>query len=149
VGRFWCSVLVLPEVRFLFSLASGCTPAGPSRAAGQAGVGPAPLRCLRAANELASQVQGTSRARDIANAPQMTRIHEMTNLGPRGQHRTIVQVARLGLEFAENYHQLQLASIAQAPWGLVTDRVGFCFLTSCPFLVLGWGGAQGHGKVVS
>jgi hypothetical protein len=113
VGRFWRSVLVLPEVRFLFSLANGCTPAGPSRAAGQAGVGPAPLRCLRTANELASQVQGTSRARDIANAPQMTRTHEMTNLEPRGQHRTTVQVAGLGLEFAEDYHQRPTGSLSR------------------------------------
>jgi hypothetical protein len=48
VGRFWRSVLVLPEVRFLFSLASGAR------------------RYIE--------------ARDIANAPQMTRTHEMTNL---------------------------------------------------------------------
>jgi peptide methionine sulfoxide reductase MsrA len=51
---------------------------------------------------------GTSRAHDIAKTPEMTRINETINPQASKKHRTITQIAELGLQFAEDYHQRYL-----------------------------------------
>jgi peptide-methionine (S)-S-oxide reductase len=49
----------------------------------------------------------------------MTRINEMINLQARWKRRTIVQVAELGLQSAENYHQQYLDKV---PHGYCPDH---------------------------
>jgi peptide methionine sulfoxide reductase MsrA len=56
-------------------------------------------------------IEGTSRAHDIANTPQMARTNEMTNPQARTKHRTTAQVAELCLQSAEDYHQQYLYKV--------------------------------------
>ena len=58
-----------------------------------------------------TSIKGTPRAHGVANTPEMTRISEIANRQAKAEYRTIVQVAELGLQSAEDYHQQYLYKV--------------------------------------